>query len=311
MNHGITRRKFGQLIIAGTAVTGISTFASRLNALTVPTLKSPILAGVSLSRQASSPTTVTSQVVVQTLALKTGQVQQQMNIQVQSPTNSLVSATQTLRPYDQLGGFTSTADGTLILSTNPTGSRQQANPSRLTTIVGSSSQTMNVSGLAPEDALWSLLATNDGSLIGLVARTNGRSPYRLANIDIHTGKLNFINFHLPTNEWFSNLTQCPNGNIYAVSAGFRGGTSLVQLDLRSRRLIRLPRFSLNGVNWRNGFNSLVCSGDGQFYALGNPNKYGIKGALYSVDLSTGALTKQIEFLDYQKITLARQSVGRT
>ncbi len=223
MNQRITRRGFGQLVIASTAVAGISTFASRLMAQTAP----PVLVGVYLRRQASSATTpgattVTSRVIVQTLAMRTGEIQERANLEVQAPattqrqsqTNLLASTTQSLQPYTQLGGLTSMADGTLILSSNPVGSDQQANPSHLTTIVGSSSQTINVSGLDPQNALWSLLVTNDGSLLGLVANKNGKPPYRLANVNAQTGQVSFINFTLPSNDWFSSLTQCPNGNIY-------------------------------------------------------------------------------------------------
>jgi len=268
MNQRITRRRFGQLAIASTAVAGISTFASRLMAQTPP----PVLVGVNLGRQASSATTpgattVSSRVFVQTLALRTGEIQERANLQVQAPattqpqsrTNlSSARTAQPLQPYAQLGGLTSMADGTLILSSNPVGSGQQANPSRLTTIVGSSSQTIKVSGLDPQNALWSLLVTNDGSLLGLVANKNGKPPYRLANVNAQTGQVSFINFTLPSNEWFSSLTQCPNGNIYLLSAGFGGGTSLVQLDLGQGQVIRLPqRLRLNNVDWNTG---LLCRG---------------------------------------------------
>lgn len=304
MNQHLTRRRFGQLAIASTAVAGVSIFAGRLEAQTAPS----VLVGVILGRQASSTTTATSQVIVQTLAPATGQVQPLANVQVQPPTTNLSAralVAPPLQPYAQLSGLTSMADGTLILSSNPTASSQQADPSRLTKIVGSSPQTINVSGLDPQNALWSLLVTNDGSLIGLVANKNGKPPYRLANIDMQTGQVNFINFTLPTNEWFSNLAQCPNGNIYSLSAGFGGDISLVQLDLSQGQLIRLPqRLRLNGVDWGTGLNSLTCSRDGQLYALGNPNKYDPRLALYSVDLSTGAMTRQTD-VDYNKVTFTR------
>lgn len=306
MNQRITRRKFGQLVLAGTAVAGITSFASRIAAQTVPTLSSSMLVGVSVNRLASSATTLTNQVVVQTLDLTTNQVQSQTNISVQSlATNQFEGLPEeTLLPYRQLGGLTIATDGTRIQSSNPVGGSQQANPSRLTfTNMDSSSRTINVSGLDPRDALWSVLATNDGSLIGLVGKKNGSLPYRLANINIQTGQLNFIDFTLPPNEWFNNLTQCENGNIYTVSAGFGGGATVVQLDLKQRELIRLPQLSLDGVDWSTGLNSLACADD-KVYAFGNPNKYDPRRALYTVDLSTGFLTKQID-LDYDKITFSR------
>jgi len=303
MSQRMTRRKFGQMAIAGTAVAGVSIFASKLRAQTAP----QVLAGVGFSSQPSSAATVTSEVVVQTLALTTGQVEPLANVPVQPNTNLPSIVAPPPQPYAVVSGLTSMTDGTLILSSNPVGSSQQANPSRLTRIVGSSSQTIDVSGLDQQNALWSVLATNNGSLIGLVANKKGRPPYRLANINMQTGQVNFINFTLPANELFSNLVQCPNGNIYALSVGLGGDVSLVQLDLNQGQVIRLPqRLTLNGVAWSTGLNSLTCSGEGQFYALGNPNKYDPRLALYNLDLSTGNLTRQRD-VNYNKVTFTPQT----
>lgn len=308
MSQPITRRKFGQMAIAGTAVAGVSMYASRLRAQTTP----QILAGVSSNLQASNADTVTNEVSVQTFNLTTGQVQQVENIQSQ-PNTDLSTSTDTpsiaasAQPYALVNSLTAMADSTLILLSNPVGSSQQDNPSRITRIVGSSSQTINVSGLAPQNALWSLLAANNGSLIGLVANKNSKPPYRLANVNTQTGQVNFINFVLPANEWFSNLVQCPNGDTYALSLDLGGNISLVQLDLSRGRSSRLPqRLRLNGIDWRTGFNSLTCSAEGQLYALGNPNKYDPMLALYSLELSTGNLTKQID-VNYNKVTFIPQT----
>jgi len=53
-------------------------------------------------------------------------------------------------------------------------------------------------------------------------------------------------------------------------------------------------------------NSLTCSGEGQFYALGNPNKYDPRLALYNLDLSTGNLTRQRD-VNYNKVTFTPQT----
>lgn len=311
MSQSITRRKFGQIAIAGTAVAGVTIFASRVKAQTT----TQVLAGVSFNRRASSNTTATDEIVVQTLAITTGQVQQLAHIQSQPNTNiggqlsnsDNLSLDASLQPYTLMSGLTAMTDGTLILSSNPVGSSQQANPSRLTKIVGSSSQTIDVSGLDRQNALWSLLATNNGSLLGLVAGKNGKPPYSLANINMQTSEVNFINFSLPTNQWFSNLVQCPDGNIYAISVGLGGDVGLVQLDLNQGKPIeRLQRLRLNGIDWRTGFNSLTCSAEGQLFALGNPNKYDSRLALYSLELITGNLTKQID-VNYSKVTFIPQT----
>ena len=301
MNQRITRRRFGQVVLTGTVAYGLSTFASRLLAQTSPTKNSSVLIGVSFSRQGST----SSQLVVQSLHLTTGQVQTQTSIPVQQQTNTqlqpLTTAAQNLQPYEQLSALTSILDGRLIIATNPVRGSDQANPTRLTIVQGSSSQTLNVSGLDPQEALWSLLGTNDGSLIGLVGKTNGSFPYRLANIDIQTGQLSLISFTLPSFEWFSNLTQCPDGKIYATAAGFEGGISLVQLDLKQGLLIRLPQLSFKTGYWRNGLNSLTCSLGGKFLALAAPSRHASIKYLYTVDPGTGAMSLQRTF-NVNKIT---------
>ena len=301
MNQHITRRRFGQLLVAGTAVAGVSSFANRLKAQT-PSGQN--LVGVSLSQ--SSTTTANSQWLVQTSHLHTGKVRQQTSVLVDQPDFGTrnVAQTQTLQPYDQLGGLTSTADGVIYLATNATGSSQQAKPSRLTKSVGSSSETIEISGLAPQEAVWSLLSTQNGSLVGLVAKKNGSPPFRLVDINTKTGQVRYRNFTLPTNQWFSNLVQCPNGNIYSLSTGFGGDRGIVQLNLKQGTLSRLAtRLKVNGVEWGTGLNSLTCSGNGQLYALGNPNKYDSRLALYTVDLSTGTMTMERE-VAYHKVTVS-------
>jgi WD40 repeat protein len=301
MNQSMTRRRFGQLVLAATAGAGSVTFASRLLAQTALTKKSSVLVGVNFSNQGSSvsprATTASSQLVVQSLDLKTGKVQTQTSIPIQPLTN----APQSLQPYKQVSALTSLLDGTLVIATNPSIGREQANPTRLTTVQGLSSQTLNVSKLAPHEALWSLLGTNDGSLIGLVAKTNGSFPYKLVNIDIQTGQVSFISFTLPTDEWFSNLTQCPDGKIYATAARAGGDISLVQLDLKQGQLIRLPQLSFNGRYWRSGLNSLTCSPGNKFLALAAPNRHTAIKNLYTVEPGTGAMSLRGTF-DVTQIT---------
>jgi len=302
MNQSITRRRFGKLVLTATAVSGISAFANRLSARTTPTQNSSLI-GVGFSRQGGK---ASSQLVVQSLDLKTGRVQTHTNFPVQQQTNTqlqrLTIAAQKLHPYEQLSALTSLPDGTLIIATNPARSSEQANPTRLTIVRSlSSAHTLNVSKLAPQDALWSLLGTKDGSLIGLVGKKKGGLPYRVAKIDVKTGQLSFMRFTLPTNERFGNLTQCPDGKIYATAAGFKGGINLVQLDLEKGRLIRLAQLSYNNRNWSNGFNSLTCSAAGKFFALAAPHRHASIQNLYTVEPRTGVMSLQ-RTLDVNQIT---------
>ena len=214
------------------------------------------------------------------------------------------ATTPVLEVGEQLTGLTSLADGTLVLAITPVStSKKGDNPTRLT-FLGTPSKTLTVSGLKKQEALESLLLTNDGSLLGLVVKKNASPPVRLVDINPQTGEISSKDkVILPGNQQFSNLAQCPDGKIYTTSVERDGSTNLVQLDLAQKKPITQAQLRFNNTVWIGGLNSLVCSPEGQLFAFGarwhESPKY-----LHTVDVSTGVMTRLRAF-DVAKVTFAR------
>lgn len=276
MKLNLTRRRFGQLAIASTAAAGFGYLANKTFAQ-IPNL---LIYG-------ARPVPQDGGILVQSLDLVTNLVQE--------------LTTTTLGVGEKLIGFTSLADGTLVMAMGPVrAGRRQSAPTRLF-FQGTSPRTVTVSGLRRQDTLDSLLGTNDGSLYGLVIRKNGRPPATLVAINLDTGESNRIDrINLPRTDRFSNLAQCPNGTIYTTAVGREGGTSLVQLNLAQGRPTRVAQLNVNGRVWNSGLSSLICSPAGELFALAAP-RYVTPNKLYSVNPSNGAMTQLIDF-NVSKIT---------
>ncbi len=295
MKRKITRRRFGQLAIAGTAAAGIGHLTTKVFAQTTPNL---FIYG-------ARPVSQAGKIFVQSLNVTTNAIED--------------LTTASLEIGEKLIGFTSLAnvERTLVLAIGSvrTGKKEEA-PTRLV-FLGTSPKILTLSGLKKQDTLESVLGLSDGSLIGLVIKKNIRPPVKLVAIDISTGQISLIDkIKLPQTERFSNLAQCLNGTIYTTAVGRLGETSLVQLDLGAKKLTRLVQLKFNeeegdseaGDPHINGFNSglsdLTCSPAGQLLALSAPSLV-TPNRLYSVDENTGAMSVRLGEFDVSKITIRR------
>jgi hypothetical protein len=202
---------------------------------------------------------------------------------------------------DQVTGFTSLSDGTLVTAiTSLSTAKKGGGPTRL--IVGPGPTTVTISGLKKNEQLGSLVGTKDGRLLGLVVKNNGRPSVRLVEVDWKTG--NFASkskLKLPENQWFSNLAECPNGKLYTTGVDQDGKTSLLLLDLQKGNLDFITELKVNDMTWDNGLDSLICSPANQLFALG-ALRYEFPKALYSVDQSSGVMMK-LQNYDVIKITV--------
>lgn len=293
MERKLTRRQFGQLAIASAAVAGIGSLANKTWAQT--SILTPNLGLIGVNPVPNASTSVG--IALQSLDLALNQI---LNLRLPQ---AQFGARPILQIGEQLAGFTSLANGTLVLGISPVrAGRNESAATRLVFVGGSSANTpLTVSGLGNQNTLESLLVTNNGSLLGLAIKKNFRPPADLVSINLNTGQTS-LSFNLPNNERFSNLAQCPDGRIYTTSVGRLGETSLVQLNVGQGQLIRRAQLNFNGTVWTNGFSDLVCSEAGQLFALGAP-RYVTPNNLYSVDPSTGAMTLLRQY-DAAKITIS-------
>lgn len=295
MKRQLTRRRFGQMVIASTAAAGLGHLATKTFAQTI------------LSVYGAHPVPKAGKIFVQSLNVTTGAVQE--------------LTTATIQIGEKLIGFTSLANAerTLVLAIGPVRAGKQENTLTRLVFLGTSPRILTLSGLTKQEALESVLGTNDGSLIGLVIKKNIRPPVKLVAIDIITGQISLIDkIKLPQSERFSNLAQCPNGTIYTTVVGRLGETNLVQLDLGQGKLIPRVRLKFNDEEgdseagdphlhgFNSGLSSLVCSSPaGQLLALGKPSLVTTPNRLYSVDEKTGAMSVRLREFDVSKITIRR------
>ncbi|MDZ7969739.1 MAG: hypothetical protein RM368_33150 [Nostoc sp. DedSLP03] len=310
MNYKLSRRRFGQLALAGTVVSGLSYLTKKALAET-PTVNivgigsSPI---VTIDQTAITEVNTTE--LVENTALNSVStdikpvglvLQSLMTGKAQVLTDK---STPLLEPNEILSGFTSLSDGTLVVAITPVAlSRRQATPTRIT-FLGTPVRTLIVSGLKPNQQLGSLLGTNDGRLIGLVGKKNGTPPIRLVDINLQTGEISSISkVKFLDDERISNLAESPDGILYSSVVGAYGETTLVQLDPNQKKPIRLGQLKVNGQAWNNGLQSLVCSTTGQLLAFG-AMRYETPNAVFIVDKNSGNMTRLQDF-DTAQITRTR------
>ncbi|MGF1938809.1 MAG: hypothetical protein RM347_031370 [Nostoc sp. ChiQUE02] len=309
MSYKLSRRKFGQLALAGTVVSGLSYLTNRALAETpslnivgigstpiITTDQTTIPEVNTTELDSTAPDSVSTDIKPVGLVLQsliTGKAQVLAD-----------KSTPLLELNEIVSGFTSLSDGTLVVAITPiTTSRRQATPTRIT-FLGTPVKTLIVSGLKQNQQLGSLLGTNDGRLIGLVGKKNGTPPIRLVDIDLQTGEISSISkVKFPNDERVSNLAECPDGKLYTSLVGLNGDTTLVQLDSNQKKPIRLGQLKVNGQAWNNGLQSLVCSATGQLLAFG-AMRYETPNAVYSVDKNSGNMTRLQDF-DTTQITRAR------
>ncbi|MHC5673964.1 hypothetical protein [Nostoc sp.] len=309
MNYKLSRRKFGQLALAGTLISGLSyqtnkAFGETSSLKIIGIGSSPIIS----TDQTDSPevnTTELNSITPKNVATDIKPVGLVLQSLITGKAQILVNkSTPLVESNETLSGFTSLSDGTLVVAITPVStSRKEATSTRIT-FLSTPVKTLIVSGLEQNQQLGSLLGTNDGRLIGLVGKNNGTPPIRLVDINLQTGEISFINkVKFPEDERVSNLAECPDGKLYTSLVESDGDTFLVQLDSNQNKPIRLGQLQVNGQAWNNGLQSLVCSGTGQLLAFG-AMRYQTPNTVYSVDKNSGNMTRLQDF-DATQIALAR------
>ncbi|WP_233221170.1 DUF4082 domain-containing protein [Chlorogloea sp. CCALA 695] len=285
MTQIMKRRWFIQLMFVSTATAMLANLAKKT--LAQNEVPPQLIYGI---RAASG------KVLLLSLELTTGQIQ---DLSGDNPEISL-------EPNERLSGFTSLQDGTFILATAPTVASivGSASPSRLLSF--SSPQALPaLQGLERNSTVESLLGTNDGKLLSIISLNQGTPPFRLAFIDQYTGQVSFIDeLSLPPNQRFSNLSQYPDGLIYATNLAREGSIKLVKLDWQQGNLISLVQLSYDNKPWSNDLASLGCSLSNQLYGLGDLTYQGTN-SLFGVDASTGVLSLVKPF-EVDKITFNHQ-----
>lgn len=268
MKLKLTRRQFGQVVLVTTTAAAVGTFVSKTFAQQPSTLILGARPGESSNSDTSTALdsnttdntdeTQTAGMIpssLQTIVVESFDVStQQVNIEL---TTSPI-----LETGEQLSGFVALKDGRLIVATvNFNASKKNGQNVRLISL-REPPASINVSGLKNNEAVYQLLALNDGSLAALVGKNNGKGPFRIATINPDTGIMTDRSA-LPTQKRVTAIAQCPDGIFYGIATEKTGETNLFQVGQEQSKILQFK-----GSSWNNGFSGLVCSGSNQLFALG-------------------------------------------
>jgi hypothetical protein len=280
MKVKLTRRQFGQLAIASTAVVGLGYFSRRTVAQTPQT---QTIYGLRVDRPAGG-------LVLQSLNLATKTIQENLAIIPIQFGKELVNSLNYL------------AANTFLVIISPIAAKKNENdsPRLVTVVLGQSPISVPISGLKNEETLQSLEITSDGSVIGLVHKKDKKSA-RVVSVDVKTGVIDGKDKIKPSEEVrYDNLAKL-NGRIYTTSLGLQGDTNLVELELEKGQVI--PKGQLkkeDGAVWNSGFRSLTPGSGNQLYALGAP-RYVTLNSVYSINVDSGVIN-ELQQWDVVEIT---------
>lgn len=254
----ITRRRFGQLAIGSTAVAALGYLANKTFAQTTNLL----LYGLRVDSG--------GKLAVETLNVVSGGIQD---------VSENLTRGITLNPGDQLTGFTSLSDGTLVACVTPAsdkGKKKQKDAAPPYLIyLGASPRTVEISGLKDKkETLVDIEGTQDGKLLGLVAKRNGRPPNKIVSIG-SDGKVSKDDT-LPGSQRVTNLAESADETIYTATVDDDGKPTVDKKKLNSDK-----------KNLNNGLNSLVGDSLNKslFYVLAS-DRYEITRSVLRVDVSS-------------------------
>lgn len=277
------RRQFIQNILAGTAATSVvGSLGKKAHAYDFP-IPSNLLYGV---RSVANTAKMSS-------------------LDLNSSLVSDLTATNlelTLQPNERISGFTVLLDGTRVVATAPATTSQNPKPSRL---VSFSKTLPELQGLNQSSTIESLCATQNGDLVSIVSLNQGSPPFRLAKIDLKTGQVSFINeLSLPQSQRFSNLTESPDGSLYATNFSAESSVNVVQISLQKGTFTTLSQLKYNGRPLSNDLLSQAYSPLSKgIFVLANPTNQSTN-SIFWLNEQTGVLELMNSFTA-DKIAFAR------
>lgn len=152
-----------------------------------------------------------------------------------------------------------------------------------------------VTGLSSFFAISSFLVPMTGSPIAFVSHYSDTQPFFLATLDHQQGRTTVVRtVALNSQARFGNLTQCPDGKIYATCLAQQWDTHIAQVDVATQTVALLRGLTLKGKSVPRDLADLACSSSNRLYALADPDYSGTND-LFAVDLTTGAMTLIQEF----------------
>ncbi|PSB29497.1 hypothetical protein [Chlorogloea sp. CCALA 695] len=339
MNFRIKRRRFGQLTIVSAATTLLAkleskVFAQQLSEQLYGVILTPASKAITEDSVDATSANTTPAIIIYSIDLATLATAEEAlvaNISAltvgnqQETTETVAKALLVKKPSERITALTVLSDNTFVIAA--TAATKQGTFSRLLfTEPATKSRVKAKKGLKVKktknkkySTVESLVVvtTNDkkgDQILGVISLAEGGPPFELAFINPTSGQVDASNqLGLPQilpNQRLSNLTQSPDGTIYATRCDAEGVPLLVKLDLANKsqitgkgKIIRLVNLSFNNKPLENDLVSLAFSSAGQLFALADPNNEKTN-SLFIVDVKTGEL-KFLRKFAVDKITFAR------
>lgn len=306
MNRLLTRRRFGQVVIASTTLAGLAYLgANKSFAKSTTNTLIGVLADVETGTLKIKSVIIPN---LKSLNLLDINSINPLNLQVLDETKNFIETILQLdNDLEELTGLSS-VNGDLNLSSssvsNESGTDKKAKKkqkqNKLKTIGKSNSNTLTITGLDKDEKIRSVEALNQDTLVAIIAKNSVFGSGRIVKISRSKGNLISTGFPLSQTQNFSTLTQSPDGIIYASSNDPTGYTNIVQIDLAAQKVTKLVQLNFKGRVWNNGLAGLAYSPTGELIALAAP-RYIAKNNLYKVDIKTGALTLLLGEFNANKI----------
>jgi hypothetical protein len=147
-----------------------------------------------------------------------------------------------------------------------------------------------VAGLDSPAMLSELLVAWSARYYALVSMPNDRSILGLATLQSGSRTLSITGtIELFPQARYANLTQCPDGRVFATSLAQEQDTRLVTLNLDSGQANALAPLTIEQRTLPSDVMSLACDVNGRLYALADPRRLGT-ASLFGVDPGTGVMT---------------------
>lgn len=151
-------------------------------------------------------------------------------------------------------------------------------------------QTQLVTGIDPSLSLSQLLLGWGSRWYALLGAQKDRPPFSIGVLAAGTGGLSLVGtIALPEQARYANLTQCPDGTIYALSFAPQQDARLVRVQPDSGDVTDIAFVTFNAHRLNQDALGMTCDAAGRLYLLADPTHAGTP-SLFGVDPTAGALT---------------------
>jgi hypothetical protein len=151
-------------------------------------------------------------------------------------------------------------------------------------------QTQTVTGIDPAASLSQLLLGWGSRWYALIGTQRDRPPFSIGVLAAGAGGFSLVStIALPAQARYANLTQCPDGSIYALSFAPQQDARLVRVQPDSGEVSQLTFVTFNTRRLGQDALGTTCDAAGRLFVLADPTRAGTP-SLFALDPASGTLT---------------------